>query len=255
MSTESNAQPAPAPAPEEKPANEAKPEVVKKKKKRHAPTQVNLQQGRQVEGVKQKCLTSQKPVYAPMLAEKGIAPLFVVTLLADIAALAGTKSSAIQHTTNAEGCTQCAVTAEETLTRSLRDLQGAGRQLHQHTNPEKLKDYLIGHPITQSRDVLDESASVILVKAGAERPPGVNTDVLTRVAEELTAFNATAQSQKTEQSAAQNTRLDRDAAVKSIVQRGQQLLIAADRAWPFDRPENAAARREFGLPATRPYVP
>jgi hypothetical protein len=46
-----------------------------------------------------------------------------------------------------------------------------------------------------------------------------------------------------------------DSASDLIVQRGQELLIAADWAWPFDLPTSAAARREFGLPANRPYVP
>jgi hypothetical protein len=109
MSDQSNVQPAPAPVSGE---NSPKLEIVPPPRKRRTSSDLNLRQVRQVEGVKQNCLTAQKPAYAAKLEEKGIAPAFVATLLADIGAAIGTGSSAIQHTNSAAACARCVTTAE-----------------------------------------------------------------------------------------------------------------------------------------------
>jgi hypothetical protein len=224
------------------------------KPKRRSSSELNLGQVRLVQRAKQVCLAAQKPDYAATLQAKGISAQFVTSLLEDIDAAERKCSQAVQCTTTKESATRSGQATEQTLVRSLRDLQTAARQLHQHSAPEKLQDYLIGERITDSKEVLDQSAQTIISKANEERPPGVDTQVIQQVEAQRQAYAQARQTQATEQSRAQTERATRDALVDSIRQRCQQSQFAADRAWPVGHPAQAGVRREFRLPATRPYT-
>ena len=132
---------------------------------------------------------------------------------------------------------------------------GQYRQLHQHTNPEKMQDYLIGQKITVNRATLKTSAQVIINKTEAERGPGIDTEFIVKTTNDLAAFEGKNAAQLDESITAQNMRVEREAKVASIVERGQTIKTAADRAWPYTNPANAGSRRKFNLPENRPYVP
>ena len=254
MSKNSNAQSSPAP---DAGVNNSTPSlsVVPPPKPKRSPSDLNQAQVREVKRIILVCLAAQKPAYANALGAKGITPAFVVALLASAHGLVGTECEVLDHESNSEVATHDGLSAKKILITSLRDLQSAGRQLHQHASPEKLKDYLVGNNITKSRAILDTAAQVIVGKANAERPPGVDTTLILRVQGELVAFTGANESQGDEQLEAQDLRTERNATVKAVKADGQLILIAADRVWPSSNRSHAGVRRKFQLPANRPYVP
>ena len=198
---------------------------------------------------------AQEPTYAGPLETNGIAAAFLTTLLADIKAVKEVGGEALGHTDNSEVATLDGERARLKLVEDLRRMQSSGRQLHQHTDPPKLKDYLIGENIVINRETLKTSAETIINKTNAERGPGIDTDFIVKTSNDLAAFATKNASQLNESVAAQDMRVEREEQVAGIVQRGQTLKTAADRAWPYTNPANAGARRKFHLPVNRPYVP
>jgi hypothetical protein len=188
------------------------------------------------------------------LQGKGIEPPFIASLLADIAAVQEKSSAALHATTNKAVATRAVESAEQTLTQCLRELQNAGRQAHGPYASEKLQGYLVGERIADNRAMLDQSAQTILRQANADRPPGVDTEILSRVEAERAALQQEVETQRTALTQAQNERAARNAMVESIKQRCCKIQLAADRAWPYGEAGHAAARRDFRLPATRPYT-
>lgn len=198
---------------------------------------------------------AQEPEYAGPLERNGIEAAFLTALLNDTKAVKEVGGEALGHTDNSEVATLEGERAKQTLLEDLRKMQSAGRQLHQHTNPPKLKDYLIGENIVINRETLKTSAETIINKSNAERGPGIDTDFIVKTTNDLAAFEAKNASQLNESVTAQDMRVQREQKVASIVRRGQTLKTAADRAWPYSNPASAGARRKFHLPANRPYVP
>lgn len=198
---------------------------------------------------------AQEATYVAELLKNGIATSFLTTLLDDIKAVREVGSLAVSHTDNSEAATLDGERAKQTLVEDLRRMQSSGRQLHQHTNPPKMKDYLIGQDIVINRETLRISAETIINKANAERGPGIDTDFIVKTRIDLEAFAGQNATQLNESISAQDLRVEREQRVASIVQRGQTIKTAADRAWPYSNPANAGARRKFHLPANRPYLP
>ena len=198
---------------------------------------------------------AQEPSYKDALERNGIAAGFLTALFADIKVVSGVAYGASKHSSNSQVATRDGESAKKALVADLRQIQDAGRQLHQHTTPEKLQDYLIGEDIVANRATLKSSAETLLNKTQEERGPGINTDFVIKTENDLVAFTGKNATQKNESITAQNMRRERDAKVASIVERGQTIKTAANRAWPYTNPDNAGARRKFGLPEKRPYVP
>ena len=198
---------------------------------------------------------AQEPVYSGPMEGNGIAAAFLTTLLTDIKVVTEVGGEALGHTDSSEAATRDGLTAKKTLITDLRQMQSSGRQLHQHTNPEKMQAYLIGQNITTNRATLKTSAQTIINRTNAERGPGIDTSFIVKTTNDLAALEGKNAAQEDESIAAQNMRVDRESKVASIVQRGQTIKTAADRAWPYSNPANAGARRKFHLPENRPYVP
>ncbi len=104
-----------------------------------------------------------------------------------------------------------------------------------------------------SRVALTSYSQNIINKADADRPPGVDTGLIERVQGERQDFVDANSAQTTESAAGQQQRADRDARVKSIIERRKKVQYAADAAWPPGEVSSAAARSEFQLPANRAY--
>ena len=70
---------------------------------------------------------------------------------------------------------------------------------------------------------------------------------------ERTAYLATTATQDSEQARGEQDRAERDALVKSIIERRKKIQYAADTLWPPRKPQSVQARKDFKLPASRPY--
>lgn len=198
---------------------------------------------------------AQAPIYSGPMEVNGIEAAFLTALLTDIKVVKGVGGQALEHSGSSEVATRDGLTAKKTLVGDLRKMQSSGRQLHQHTDPERMQEYLIGQDIVANRDTLKTSAETIINKTNAERGPGVDTNFIVKTTNDLATFEGKNAAQENESIAAQDMRADRESKVASIVQRGQTIKTAADRAWPYTNPANAGARRKFHLPENRPYVP
>jgi hypothetical protein len=70
---------------------------------------------------------------------------------------------------------------------------------------------------------------------------------------ERTAYLATTATQGSEEARGKQDRAERDELVKGIIARRKKIQYAADTLWPPRKPESVQARKDFKLPASRPY--
>ena len=197
---------------------------------------------------------AQKAGYAALLAKRKITAGFIATFLTDIAAVRTLNTTIVTTDAKAKDCTQQEATCQDKLLTGLRQIQAAARQEYLHTQPLKLEAYLVNEDLDSSRRMLVQSAATLLGLANSERPGGLDTEFLDQVAADHGAYQAADLTQCGEQTDAQKERYARNQAVESINQRRQQIHFAAEGLWPHRLPENAPARRDFKLPARRPYV-
>jgi hypothetical protein len=252
MNTAANTQPAPEPGENQQPNPQPDLSVVPKGKRR-SPSALDRAQSALVRKVILICLAAQK--WAQALAAQGVTAKFVSTLLAEAKAIFDMDDETLDADSDSKAATRGGAAAKKKLVTSLRGLQSAGRQLHENTTPEKLTDYLIGEDIKSSRAILERSANALINKVSEERPPGVNTEVITRVEGELTDVTGQQQTQQDEKLEAKALRTQRDNKVESIARRAREIQLAADRAFPHADPENASPRTKFFLPTRRSFAP
>ena len=222
--------------------------------KRRPPSTLNQRQVRLAERARQVCRSAVKPDRASLLEAKGIANTFPVALEAKLKTLLQKNASAVDHTVDKESATLTEGHAKLILLGDLRDLQGAAKQSFEKSNPLKLKEYLVGERIEQSRASLEESAGIIIAKADVDRPAGVDTSFILKSQGDLLVYNQEQTKQESEQSSAHGMRVQRDALLAQIMVDCRTIQIAADRAWPFQNKANAGIRREFLLPTRRPFA-
>ena len=109
----------------------------------------------------------------------------------------------------------------------------------------------MGKKINANRPVLEEFSAQMLERLDTERPPGINTAFITKLATSRADFMTAGNAQGSKQSAASAARDARKQLVATIKDRRMEIQFAADAAWPPGQPGHAAIRREFGLPADR----
>ena len=222
--------------------------------KRRSPSALNQRQVKQAERARQVCRSAAKPDRAGVLQAKGIPSAFPAALDVKLKSLLEKSSSAVDHTVDKESATLTEGHAKLVLLGDLRDLQGAAKQAYEKANPLKLKEYLVGERIEQSRAILEESAGIIIAKANSERPAGVDTAFILKSEGDLTLYNQEQTKQGSEQSSAHGMRAQRDSLLAVIMSDCRAIQIAADRAWPFSNKANAGIRKEFLLPLDRPFA-
>jgi hypothetical protein len=199
------------------------------------------------------CAAAQNPVYAPRLADKGIEATFVSALAEEILAAGEQARLAVQSSNARKGATAAEAAAAEALIASLRDLQQAARTQHLPDHPEKLGDYYVGRDLGRSRPLLTTYAEHIANTANQERPPGVDTTVITRVAAQRQAFVEAAAKQADESGKGQQARAQFKEMLASITARRKKIQYAADRAFPPRDAAQVEARAAFKLPLNRRY--
>jgi hypothetical protein len=89
--------------------------------------------------------------------------------------------------------------------------------------------------------------------ANEERPPGVDTAVITRVSGERQAVVDAKASLAAEAGKGVQQRAALKDQIKSIVARRKRIQYTADRIWAPGKAESAEARKAFKLPADRRY--
>jgi hypothetical protein len=245
--------PAPLPAPGSDPNATPNLTVAPPAPRRRTPFRLNGVQMHELNLALAIAQQAQKPEYASLLDRHAIPATFVTTLLADIQTAHQRSGEAVASTADKESATSDGTLAKRTLVASLRQAQAAAKQKHLFDDPARLDAYLVGERIAQNRAMLEQASQVILSRADAERPSGVDTGFIERVRGERTAFVATKVTQRDEVAQAKTQRLQRDGLVNSIKQRRIQIQLAADAAWPASVPANGPLRQKFLLPPNRAF--
>jgi hypothetical protein len=178
---------------------------------------------------------------------------FLDTLRQDIAALLQQGQVARHSDSARQGATASEAAAQQTQINCLRTLQGHARAQHLPDQPHALGDYYVGERLNENQPVLETMSQAIIDKANQDRPAGVDTGIIERVAAEREQFLASAAAQNSELGKGKLARTQRDRLVKSLKARRKKIQYVADTLWPPRQPESAQARSDSRLPATRPY--
>lgn len=199
------------------------------------------------------CTAAQKAEYAGPLATRGIDAAFVTALVNLILACGQKSQGAVGCDSAAKDATQSVATAAEELVSSLQTIQGAARLKHLPEQPAMLEGYLVGGRLDASRPMLERSAQTLIDKADAERPGGLDTAFIENVKSQRATFVSHGTSAGGEESKGAQDRATRDALLKDIIAKRKKIQYAADTLWPSKKPASVQARKDFKLPANRPY--
>ena len=209
------------------------------------------------------CRTALKPDYLTALitldegetaGEDHVTEAAIRAVLALCDQARGTSSAAVAATGGKVQTTQAETDAKKSLVALLRFFQARARQKHFFKNPAALTAYGIGHDLDESRALLEGWAQTIYDLTATDPLPKVTPAKRAELKTALDAYKATQTGQSGAIGTASGTRLDRDALVKQATACRMWLQFAADAEWPHTEPANTPIRKEFQLPATRPFI-
>lgn len=174
-------------------------------------------------------------------------------LLADVTLCRDHLSNAAGKTEDKKVLTGAEEDHEEALVRDIQFFQARARQRFARTQPEKLRSYHIGDRLRGNRSNLEQYANDVLTRAEADQLPGVTPARLLTFTERIAKWKTTDQTQGGTQGEAMRLRAEAKRLLETILDRRLTLQFAADALWPYWDEANLATRREFQLPASRPF--
>lgn len=198
-------------------------------------------------------LAAQRAEYAAAVSGVGITAAFLSGLTQQIAGVIAIAQQAVDADAARKTATQEEQAAAATLLTSLRAIQAAARLQHLPANPAALESYHAGETLDASQPVFQTLSQSLINKVNEERPGSVDTNFVNRVQNERANFVSKNAKQTTEKNRAQQSRLQRDEAIKAVATERRKIQYAADRLWPAGQVQNAQARADFQLPANRPF--
>ena len=158
----------------------------------------------------------------------------------------------MQHSTAKKTATAADDQAAHLLLAAMQEVQKAAKQKYARTNRIALDDYFVGRKLNGNRPNLLQTSQNLITKLGSDTLPGITTGKVTKLKNLRAAWIAARATQTDSASAAQSTRAELKTLLKSIEDRKVAIQLAADAEWPHTDPENAALRKEFGLPTRKP---
>lgn len=224
---------------------------VKPKRTRGLLNKAYMQKLTNAEGVGQ---AAQHTSHAAALATRDITAEHVTDLIDDTDAARLKAGAAIQHSTAKKEATAADYKAAHDLIAALQEVQKAAKQKYSRTNRIALDDYFVGRKLNGNRPNLLQTSQSIIGKLGSDTLPGITPAKLTKLKNLRVAWIIANNDQTANGSAAQTTRAELKTLIKSIEDRKVAVQLAADAEWPHTKAENAATRKEFGLPPRRPFV-
>jgi hypothetical protein len=191
--------------------------------------------------------------YKAVLIRREIPEAKITGLANKIIATRNQTATAGQVANAVGGLSLTEAQAERELLTDIRSVQAAAKQKYARTQPEVLNDYLVGTDVTESREVLEQSSQSLLNKLGSERPPGVDTEFIARMENNRRAYVGINVTQGTQGLDAEREQDKRDQFVEDLKDARVEIQYAIDAEYPPTKPEHAAVRRLFDLPANRPF--
>jgi len=245
-------EPTPTPAPEPTPAAKTRKHGV-----------VNIRQQNSLALAEKVSTAAAKDEYSTVLdTEHEITPAFIAQLAADCATARGGLGQVVENAVTKNVATGGKTGTQQTLMRAIRKIQAAAKQKYAATQPVMLKDYYIGQKIDANQDTLEQVGTAIRDKisppegstTAADVLPGVTAGKIAALSGAVDAYTTAWSAQTSAQSDKSKGHIAVASLVKSIDDRRRIVQFAVDGEWPFDNAANAPIRREFGLPASRPFI-
>lgn len=229
--------------------------IVPKAKRSQQPNPAPLTkaQQREVSLTQALCAAGLLPEHAAALAANKAPAAFISTLKQDAENVGRKGQEAVNSTNAKEGFAADSVDAKKALMDNLRAIQAAARAEFADTQPERVKDYLVGNDLAVSRPALESNAQTLIEQAGQDRPGSINTEFIVSTTDKRTQYVQSKADQEGEKGAAKQKRKERNALIDSIRERRKKLQRAANAAYPVGKAGSAKARAIFRLPANRPY--
>jgi hypothetical protein len=217
---------------------------------------LNQTQADDLDKAEQLCQVAQQADFAAALNARGIDSAFITAFENDIAAARSTAAGAVSGTASRQSATAAESDAMDDLKNAIRETQAAAKQKYTGGDTAQLGNYYVGEPLKQ-RGRLEQIAAAIADRLGGATPadtlPGINAAKVAQLRTLLTAYRDTNVAQTAAQGAATGARSTLSTELDSINKRRRQIQFAADAEWAFTKQTNAAIRRQFQLPATRPF--
>jgi hypothetical protein len=220
--------------------------------------QAQLETIRKSEGLAR---SAQKETYVAKLVEEGMLPGTPAALLTKAGDWRELARRAVAATQKKEGETGEGEDAETLLKREVEYFRGKAR-LKITQNPTWTENertafkarYFINVNIFTSRALAEQNVDTLLVNATADTLPGVTPARLTSAHQLLLNYSATEDPQTGAQTDATSLRTQRDAAFDEVMRLRHEIQFAAETAYPWHVETNMGIRREFLLPAGRPFT-
>jgi hypothetical protein len=178
---------------------------------------------------------------------------FLDAVFAEVGAVRKLLGVATQQTTEKEIATEEGVTLEEQLIRAIQAVQARARQKH-GVKSSALANYHIGDRLGGNRAVLEQASQDILIALETDPLPGISEAKVTALRTLRQQYVDSEHDQTGSGGGASASRKQAKARVDALVEKRQKIQFAADALWPWHDSANIGIRKEFDLPATRPYT-
>jgi len=237
--TDSNTQPANTPA-----SPEASPQP------RNPFNKAQLEEMSKAERIFNTALTDP---YKAVCVKREIPEAKVQAYIARILAARNQTAAAGDSANAVGGVVLTEAQAEQELLTDMRTVQAAAKQKYARTNPEVLETFEVGTDVTQSRPVMEQASQNLLTKASDHDLPGIDTQFVSKMTGSRKSYVEVNVTQGTQEVQAQKDRIKRDEFIDEIKDARIEIQYAIEAEYPPTKPENAAVRQLFDLPANRPF--
>lgn len=232
--------PAPAPAPETEPSA------------RPSPGPWNKAQLGELSKAERLCVLALTDPYKPIFLKNDFPPERLTAFKGRVMAARNVSANVTQSNTLAEGITVTEAQAEKTLVADIRKVQAKAKQKYARKNPIVLKDFLVGTDVTESRPALEQGSQSVLNKMTSDRV-GLDTEFIVSMEEHRANYVNADVSQGSADANSEAAYTERNKQIEEIKDERVELQYVIDGEFPPGDPASAAVRRQFDLPATRPF--
>ncbi len=178
---------------------------------------------------------------------------FLEAIFEEVGAVRKLLGVATQKTTEKEIATEEGLTLEEQLIRALQAVQARARQKH-GSKAGALANYHIGDRLGGNRAVLEQASEDIVNAVETDQLPGITPAKIAALKTLRQRYVNSEHTQTGTGGDASATRAVAKTRVDALVEKRQKIQFAADALWPWHDPANIGIRKEFDIPATRPYA-
>lgn len=178
---------------------------------------------------------------------------FLEAIFEEVGAVRKLLGIATQKTTEKEIATEAGLTLEEQLVQAIQAVQARARQKHT-VKGSALANYHIGDRLGGNRAVLEQASEDILTALETDQLPGITPAKIAALKNLRQRYVDTEHTQTGTGGDASATRVLAKARVDALVEKRQKIQFAADAIWPWHDSTNIGIRKEFDLPASRPYA-